>query len=216
MTINFDPAGPMPLPDGKGDIVLRETAANILLYAAFAVACGAAALASTVYWAGDFARHQVPIIAGPLLATILRYGFLSRFLLPVLLAELLSPPTLMITDAGLGLGRWGVVKSLAWRNIRSINLQLRVFVDRYGLSQGRTFCCVNGDGKRLILRPVFEVAPVVLATYVQQRAQNEGGGKVELTRLGRPGTSSIQLRFWVGWVAGALVVAVALRWFTAG
>ncbi len=210
-TINTDPAGPVPAPDRIGRVLLDETKGNLALSAFAAFICSAAVLVSLLYWSTYFDTGHVPPLANPVIATIIKCGFLAIPALPFLFGELLSPPRVSIDYAGVSLRRRGITKTMRWGDLTEVSLQQRIIRDRYGGVTSRTYCLLTGGGRRLILAPIFGVSPAALAAYLQSRGQSNTSETIALTQIPSPVMPPhVRVQLAVLGILGAFAIVLVL------
>jgi hypothetical protein len=208
--VNIDPAGPVPEPDGNGQVILNEAKSNPVLAGFVTFLFAAAGLVSLVYWVITYESGQFPAVTNASFVTVLKGGVIALPFLPFLFSELLSPPRLSITDTGVALRRRTGSKIMFWTELAEVNLQERVTRDRYGGTTIRTDCRLFGGGKKLVVPPIFGVSPVLLAAYLQTRGEALAGGRISVTQSPPPALPAhvrVQLAV-LGILAGFAIVIV--------
>jgi hypothetical protein len=185
-TVSIDPTGPVPPPDGQGRLILNEADSHFALAAFAAFIFSAVSLVSLLYWVIYLESGHTPDLTNPVCTAILRFGFLALPVMPFLFCELLSPPRLSITNAGVILRQRMGSKAIAWDDMVEINLQQSHIRSRHGKTS-RTLCRLIGtNGARLTLEPIFGVSPAALANYLQTRGLAQMGATLPITQTPNP------------------------------
>jgi len=221
-----DPTGAMPAAAADGSVTLTVSRARAAAAkrAALTIAGLGSAAVLFLWWQSGGAL----VLTLPLRLEALAVGAVALLALaPLLSLDLLFPPRLTIEARGIISVRRGRVTEIGWGELRGIMLK-SVPAGRGGRTQTVTVLSGAGD-KRIAVLPIFDVAPSVLAAYINE-IHAAVGGEAPLPIL-RTSSAALQavkgLRrvrrlLWlvmlviVGVVATAVIIAIVLLGQLAG
>jgi hypothetical protein len=163
MQRSTDPTGAMPptAPDGSVTLTVSPARAAAKMRLAFIVMAAECAALLVLWWR----TGGVPAI-GPIFIYVLLFAAAVTLLAVawILLPYVLDPPRLSIAAGGITMKRLGRTVTIGWRELGAITLKT-VSDGRYNV-QTRTVLSGPG-GREMSFLPVFDVAPLALATYIR-------------------------------------------------